>query len=49
MTPHLALGGAWRLSADYMHSTETSGVLTGTTNGFTLSLGQVRLTGQLYF
>lgn len=49
VTPHLGLGGAWRLSADYQHMTTKSGGVTGSGHAFTLSLGQVHLTGQIYF
>ena len=49
VTPHLALGAAWQLSADYVHSNETTGTDTATYNGFSVTLGQVQLRGQLYF
>jgi hypothetical protein len=49
VTPHLALGAAWRLSADYEHSSWTTGAFSGSSDGFFLTLGGVRLTGQLYF
>jgi hypothetical protein len=49
VTPHLGLGGAWRLSADYQHMSSKSGGATASGHGFTLSLGQVHLTGQIYF
>ncbi len=50
VTPHLALGGAWRLSADYSHLASRSGGVTNATgHAITFTLGQVQLTGQLYF
>jgi len=50
VTPHLALGAAWRLSADYGWSeARQAGVQQGKTHGLSVALGQVRLTGQLYF
>ena len=50
VTPHLALGGAWRLSADYSHLAASSGGVTNATgHQITFTLGRVQLTGQLYF
>jgi len=49
VTPHLALGAAWRLSADYQRADEKTGQITYQTHSFILLLGQPRLTGQLYF
>ncbi|MGA2384593.1 MAG: hypothetical protein ABSG61_14295 [Gemmatimonadales bacterium] len=49
VTPHLALGAAWRLSASYEHSSWTAGLFSGSSDGFSVTLGAVRLTGQLYF
>jgi hypothetical protein len=46
VTPHLALGAAVRVGADYQRSTITGG---RALNTWTLGLGRVHLTGQLYF
>ncbi len=45
VTPHLALGASWRLSADYEHL--KTGAATG--HSWTITLGHPRLTGQIYF
>jgi hypothetical protein len=50
VTPHLAVGATWRFSADYGGGeVRQPGVLTGKSHGFSFTLGEVRLTGQLYF
>jgi len=46
VTPHLAVGGAWRLSVDY---TRSNVIGAGHNSGWSFALGQVRLTGQIYF
>jgi len=49
VTPHLALGAAWRLNADYYRADQRAGAQRTWTSGFTATLAQPRLTGQLYF
>jgi len=49
VTPHLAVGAAWQLSADYWHSKNTAGPNSSTTHEISLTLGTVQLRGQVYF
>ncbi len=49
VTPHLAVGAAWGLSAQYGYSKQTAGGATATSTVFVFSFGQVQLKGQLYF
>lgn len=48
VTPHLGLGAQWQVTVSYTHTTR-SGTGSGTSNAVSVGLGQVSLTGQLYF
>jgi hypothetical protein len=50
VTPHLGIGARWRAGASYSHGRVSGGGLpTSTIDSWSVSLGSVLLTGQLYF
>lgn len=49
VTPHLGIGGRWRVSAVYLHAKASNLAGVSTADNVTLSAGSVALSGQIYF